>query len=346
MNPGPDSAGGLGTVVVVGASLAGLRAVETLRRDGFAGRLFLVGAEEHFPPYDRPPLSKEVLTGAWEPERARLRIDDGLDVELLLGRRAVALDLGRREVTLAGGEALGFDGLVVATGAAPRRLAGVDDGLGGVAVLRTVEDCLALRDELDKEPAVVVIGAGFIGCEVASACRSRGLEVTVVEALPLPLVRVLGQEMSEMVVGLHRDHGVGFRLGVPVAGLRGSGRVEEVLLGGGTALPADLVVVAMGVVPETGWLAGSGLAIGDGVLLDESCTAVGVDRVVAAGDVARWHNPVFGESMRVEHWTNAAEQGEAAASSLLRGREAAEAFRPVPYFWSDQHGSRIQFVGV
>ncbi|MBO0886705.1 MAG: FAD-dependent oxidoreductase, partial [Acidimicrobiales bacterium] len=250
--PGP-----LSRVVVVGASLAGVRSAEALRRHGFDGSLVVVGAESHFPPFDRPPLSKEVLAGHWEPERGRLRVAADLDAELVLGRRAVGLDLGQRRLALDDGEEVGFDGLIVATGCSPRRVGGESAALEGVHVLRTIDECLALRAELDHSPRVVVVGAGFIGSEVAATCRRRGLEVTVVEALPLPLVGVLGPQMGEVMAGLHRDHGTKLRLGVGVAEFAGRERVEEVVLSDGSRLAADVVVIGVGVAPETGWLAGS-----------------------------------------------------------------------------------------
>lgn len=332
-------------MVVVGASLSGLRAAETLRAEGFAGSLVLIGAERHFPPYDRPPLSKQVLAGAWEPEKARLRVDEGLSAGLLPGRRATGVDLERREVELDGGERMGFDGLVITTGAAPRSLPGTGD-VKGVHLLRTIDDCLALRLELELSPRVAVIGGGFIGCEVAATCRQRGLEVTLIEALPLPLIRALGPEMGEVCAGLHRDHGVELRLGAGVDGLEGDTRVEAVRLADGTRVAADVVVVGIGVSPVTDWLEGSGLVLDDGVVCDAACAAVGGERVVAAGDVARWPNERFGEVMRVEHWTNAAEQGEHAAKTLLHGPEKAGPFAPIPYFWSDQYSTKFQFLGI
>lgn len=336
-----------GHVVVVGASLAGVRAAEALRREGFTGRLTLIGAEPHFPPYDRPPLSKELLLGTWHQERARLRVSPDLGAELALGQRATGLDLERRQLTTSRGAAVAFDGLVIATGAVPRwpKLPGAE--LDGVRVLRTVEDGLALQRELASTPRVVVVGAGFIGCEIASACRQRGLDVTVVEVLALPLIRVLGPDMGEFLRAFHEKHGVLFRLSAGVTGLRGGGgRVERVDLADGTSLPADVVVLAIGAVPETTWLDGCGLVLDDGVVCDQTCAAVGARDVVAAGDVARWFNPLFGETMRVEHWSNAAEQAEAAAATLLAGPETAGPYQAVPYFWSDQHGRKLQFVGI
>ena len=316
-----------------------------------AGRVVLVGAEHHLP-YDRPPLSKELLAGTSTPDEALLRPADHYEdraIELVLGTMATGLDLDRRLVHLAvaGAEVapLAFDGLVIATGAAPRRLPGTS-ALAGVHVLRTLDDCLAVSAALDESPRVVVVGAGFIGAEVAATCRGRGLEVTVVEALPVPLAKAVGPDIGAALAELHRDHGVALRTGVGVAALEGSGRVERVALADGSAVEADLVVVGVGVKPQTAWLAGSGLTLDDGVVCDAACVAA--PGVVAAGDVARWDNRLFGRLMRVEHWTNAVEQGTAAATSLLAAAagERPPSFAPVPYFWSDQYGLRIQYVGA
>jgi NADPH-dependent 2,4-dienoyl-CoA reductase/sulfur reductase-like enzyme len=337
----------LDTVVVVGASLAGVRAAQALRREGFGGRLVLVGAESHWPPYDRPPLSKQVLTRDWEPEQARLRLPDPFDAELLLGRRAVSLDLAAGSVALDDGTSLGFDGLVVATGASPRRLPGTSPMMAGVHVLRTLDDSVALRRDLEPGRRVSVIGAGFIGSEVASSCRALGLEVTLIEALDLPLVRILGPGMGEVAAELHRSHGVDLRLAVGVRKIVGEPRAEGIVLSDGASFETDVVVVGIGVTPTTGWLEGSGLVVDDGLVCDEACVAVGSEgRVVAAGDVARWENPLFGVSMRVEHWTNASDQAAHAARALIHGAAAAGPFAPVPYFWSDQHGTKLQFVGT
>ena len=334
-------------IVVVGASLAGLSAVEALRGAGYEGELVAVGAEAALP-YDRPPLSKQVLQGAWEPEQANLRDAahyDPLDVDWHLGRRAASLDLDRRAVVLDDGEPLAFDGLVIATGATPRTLP--DSGtppLDGVFVLRTMEDCLALRKELEGGPRVCVVGGGFIGSEVAASCRTRGLEVTVLEALPAPLARAFPPEMGAACANLHREHGVDLRTSVGVEGLDGRGRVEQVRLAGGGSVAADVVVVGVGVVPATDWLESSGLELRNGVVCDETC-ATAAPGVVAAGDIARWPNRLFGEEMRVEHWSNAVEQGAAAAKRLLTSGDVAEPFAPVPYFWSDQYDTKIQFLG-
>jgi len=337
----------LRTVVVAGASLAGLRAAETLRQEGYDGRLVLVGAENHLP-YDRPPLSKQLLAGTCTLEQIALRRDpyDDLDLELELGRRATALDLDQREIVVDDGDRLGFDGLVIATGATPRWLPGTPP-LEGIHVLRTLDDCIAVRADLDRVLAaggrVVVVGAGFIGSEVAATCHTAGAQVTVLEALATPLSRALGEDMGAVCAALHYDNGVDLRTGAGVSGFVGRHRVEGVRLNDGSVVEAGLVVVGVGVAPNTGWLESSGLTLQNGVVCDATCTAA--PGVVAAGDVARWHNPLFDTDMRVEHWTNAAEQGMAAARALLAGPEAAEPFAPVPYFWSDQYKTKIQFVG-
>jgi 3-phenylpropionate/trans-cinnamate dioxygenase ferredoxin reductase subunit len=334
-----------GRVVVVGASLAGLSALEALRQEGYEGELIAVGAEPVLP-YDRPPLSKQVLQGKWEPEKANLRDDeqyDKLGVTWHLGRRAVALDVSARTVTLDDGEPLAYDGLVIATGATPRWLPGSQD-LAGIHVLRTLDECLALRAELETASRLCVVGAGFIGAEVAASARVLGVDVTVLEALPAPLARAFPAELGAACAGLHLDHGVDLRFGVTVAGFEGDDRVTGVRLGDGSVVEADVVVVGIGVVPETGWLESSGLTLDNGVVCDSTC-ATSAPGVVAAGDIARWPNNLFGETMRVEHWSTAVEQGEAAARRLLAGPGQAVDFAPVPYFWSDQYDTKIQFLG-
>ena len=332
-------------VVVVGASLAGFRAVEELRHQGYDGRLTVVGAEPHLP-YDRPPLSKQVLAGKWDLERISLKpigkeMDD-LDVDWRLGVSAAGLDLSTREVELADASRVPFEALVIATGAAVRTLPG-QPTLDGLYTLRTLDDCLALRVDLERAPErVVVVGAGFIGAEVAATARERGLEVTVLEALSTPLQRALGDQMGNVCADIHRDHGVDLRLNTGVEGFEddGRGRLTGVKLTDGTSVAADVAVVGVGVVPNTGWLDGSGLTVDNGLVCDETCLAA--DGVVAAGDVARWPNSRFGEVMRVEHWENAQEQGAHAARRVLG---AAEPYTPVPWFWSDQYDRKIQLAG-
>ncbi|MYE08984.1 MAG: NAD(P)/FAD-dependent oxidoreductase [Acidimicrobiaceae bacterium] len=330
-------------ITIVGASLAGLNAAEALRREGFDGPVTLIGAESHLP-YDRPPLSKQVLAGDWEPERAALTDPEELEedgIESRLGVRATALDLNTRQLTLHTGETVEFDGLVIATGARCRTMPGTE-GISGVHVLRSLDDCLALRADFEAMPQrVVVVGAGFIGAEVAATARGRGLDVTMVEALPTPLSRVLGDAMGEVCAEVHRDHGVDLRTAVGVEHIAGDGRVERVTLSDGSTIDADVVVVGIGVIPNTEWLDGSGLEVDDGVVCDASCLAA--DRVTAAGDVARWPNELFGETMRVEHWDNAAQQGAHAARRLLDA--AVGPFTPVPWFWSDQYDRKIQLAG-
>lgn len=339
----------LDKVVVVGASLAGLRAVETLRQDGYAGRIVLIGAEEHLP-YDRPPLSKQLLAGTADVEQVMLRPSgdyDALDLDLRLGTVATALDPASREVELAGGERIGYQALLIATGAAPRVLPGTPP-LDGIHVLRTLDNCLALRDDVERAVAsggrIVVVGAGFIGAEVAATCHGRGVGVTVLEALQVPMVNALGLEMASACAALHYDHGVDLRCGVAVSSFLGDGRVKGVVLDDGQRVDADVVVVGIGVTPATAWLDSSGLKLDNGVVCDAT-SATEAPGVFAAGDVARWHNPLFGRDMRVEHWTNAADQGMVAAKNILAGTGAAEPYAPVPYFWSDQYETKIQCVG-
>ncbi len=330
-------------VVIVGSSLAGLRAAEELRQRSYDGGITVIGAEAHRP-YDRPPLSKRVLSGEWEPDRASLRATDqldGLDVHWCLGVPATRLDLDRREVVLGDGTAVGFGGLVIATGARPRRLDD-QDRHAHVVGLRTVDDSIRLRDRIAAgDRRIVVVGAGFIGLEVAATARGLGNEVVVVEAAGAPLMRALGAEMGAAVAAIHGDHGVEIRCGVAVDRLTDQGAVID-----GRHVDADVVVVGIGVQPCTGWLAGSGLELDDGVVCGADLGA-GVPGVFAAGDVARWYHPLYGEHVRIEHWTNAAEQGAVAARNLLAhaAGDETEEYGAVPFFWSEQYGRRIQFLG-
>ena len=331
-------------VVVVGGSLAGLRAVETLRSGGFDGAITVIGAERHLP-YDRPPLSKRLLSGDWEPERIALRKPDdmgSLAVKWRTGVSAVGLETDTRQLRLDDGSVIGYDGLILATGATPRRLPDQDDH-DHVLVLRTLDDALTLRNRIaDGDKRVVVVGAGFIGLEVAATAHQLGNEVIVLEGGPAPLMRALGAEMGAAVSAIHGDRGVEIRCDVKVDGFVAGGVVVD----GGLLVPADVVVVGIGVSPAVGWLEGSGLNIADGVVCGSDLSA-GLPLVYAAGDMMRWYNPLFGEEMRVEHWTNAAEQGAVAAINLLAeaAGEQTESYAPVPFFWSEQYDRRIQFLG-
>lgn len=337
-------------IVVVGGSLAGLRAAETLRSEGFDGEVVVVGAEPHRP-YDRPPLSKKLLAGEWEPDRVQLRQPDrfdDLDVEWRFGLAATGLDPDEQILHLTDGTDLAYGGCVIATGASCRRLP-EQSRYAHVHELRTLDDAMRLRAEIaDGGRRLVVIGAGFIGLEAAGTAHALGNDVTVLEGADAPLMRGLGSEMGQAIGALHAAAGVELRCGVQVDRLHDDG----VLLVGGELVEADVVLVGIGVVPATAWLADSGLEIRDGVVCDATLQAVTSDGgraegVFAAGDVLRWPNQLFDEEMRVEHWTNAAEQGAMAAKNLLAAMagDAGEDYAPVPFFWSDQLGQRIQFVG-
>jgi 3-phenylpropionate/trans-cinnamate dioxygenase ferredoxin reductase subunit len=334
-------------VVIAGASLAGLRAAETLRERGYDGRLVIVGAEPH-PPYDRPPLSKQVLTGKADAASVALTVPATLDAEWLLGSRATSLDILRRRLTVEGHGDLPYSGLIIATGARPKVLPFLPPG-PGVHYLRTLDDALALRADLEQGGPVAIIGAGFIGLEVASSAAAVGAAAVVLEALPVPLERALGPEVGRAVLEWHLGHGTSLRTGVSIAGVDtdpATGRPRAVTLAGAPPVEAAAVVVGVGVAPDTGWLETSGLDLADGVLCDSALRALSggnpVPGVVAAGDAARWWHPGEGEAVRVEHWTNAVEAGAAAAATILGD---AAPYAPVPYFWSDQLGVKIQAVG-
>jgi len=350
----------LNRVVIVGASLAGLRAAETLRNEGFDGEVVIVGAEPHRP-YDRPPLSKKLLAGEWDPDRIELRRPDTfdeLDVEWRFGVAGAGLDPSAGILHLTDGTDLAYDGCIIATGATCRRLP-EQSRYGHVHEVRTLDDAMRLRAEIaDGGKHVVVIGAGFIGLEVAATAKQLGNDVTVLEGGAAPLMRGLGEEMGAAIGSMHEARGVVLRCGVQVDRLHDDG-VLLAAPGGetdseGELIEADVVVVGIGVVPATAWLGDSGLQLRDGVVCDETLNALDADGnvvagVYAAGDVLRWPNSLFGEEMRVEHWTNAAEQGSAAATNLLsaagRRAEEPEAYAPVPFFWSDQFDIRVQFLG-
>ena len=326
-------------IVVVGASLAGLRTVQGLRRRGSTARITLIGDETHLP-YDRPPLSKAVLLGTADPAALHFADADaiaGLGVELRLGVGAVGLEPGL--VRLADGSAVPYDQVVVATGSSPRRIPGLRQ-LAGVHVLRTAGDAAAIRAGLLGATAVAIVGGGFIGAEIASAARALGLAVTVVDALPTLMTRGLGPGLGARMGELHRRNGVELRLGAGVVDVVGEDRVTGVALDDGSVVPADLVVVGIGTVPNVDWLRGSGVPLTDGVLCDEYLRAA--DGVHAVGDVACWHNPRYDRPMRMEHWTSAGEQATALAATLT-GTPTPCAV--LPYVWSDQFGRRLQIFG-
>ena len=334
----------IGRVTIVGASLGGLRAAETLRRRGYDGVLTLIGDERHRP-YDRPPLSKQVLHGTWTPEQTFFRQKDGYDplaLDLRLGVPATSLDLRARRVTLADGTWADYDRLFIATGARVRRLPGIAPR-PGLLGLRTLDDALMLREELERARRVAVVGMGFIGLEVAAACRSRGIDVVAVEALPVPLAPIVGPALGEMLVAMHADHGVDVRTGVTVTDVYGGSRVAGIVLSDGSHVDADVVVVGIGVVPNTEWLEGSGLTLDNGIVCDGSGEAA--PDVYAAGDVARMANAWHGGSPRIEHWTNAVEQSVHVVEQMLGAPDRGTGFSSVPYFWSDQYDRKVQFIG-
>ncbi|MCR6485745.1 FAD-dependent oxidoreductase [Amycolatopsis sp. OK19-0408] len=318
-------------IAVVGASLAGVRAAQELRAQGYDGGIVLIGEERHLP-YDRPPLSKGFLAGTTS--RASLELLDAGDLASLaldfrLGVRATALEPSDRRVRLSDGSSVHADGVVIATGGRARTLPGFE----GAHTLRSIDDALALREALVPGARVVVVGAGFIGAEVASTCRALGLEVTVLEALPAPLAPVLGPELAAVCARLHADHGTDLRCGVSVTGMDPSG----VHLADGSMVPADVVVTGVGMTPATDWLAGSGLKVGNGVHTDTGLVTE-LPQVVAVGDVARYGG------RRHEHWTNASEQAPVAVANLLAG-QTARTYSPSGYVWSDQYSGTLQLAG-
>jgi 3-phenylpropionate/trans-cinnamate dioxygenase ferredoxin reductase subunit len=331
------------TFLIVGASLAGAKAAETLREEGFDGRVVLAGAEPHRP-YERPPLSKDYLQGGAERDSVYVHPEGfyaDQEIELLRGREVVAIDPAARTAALGGGDALGWDRLLLATGSEPRRLPIPGADLDGVHLLRTLDDCDRLREVIAAGGRLAVIGAGWIGAEVAASARSRGMDVTMVEQHDVPLQAVLGAEVGRMYADLHRDHGVDLRTGTGVEAIEGDGRAERVRLAGGATVDCAAVVVGVGAAPRTGLAEGAGLAVDDGVLVDATLCAGG--DVFAAGDVANAEHPFYGRRVRVEHWANALNQGPAAARSML-GR--TDPYERLPYFFSDQYDVGMEYSGL
>jgi 3-phenylpropionate/trans-cinnamate dioxygenase ferredoxin reductase subunit len=331
------------TFVIVGASLAGAKAAETLRAEGFDGRLVLIGAE-HERPYERPPLSKDYLRGEVGREKVYVHAEDFYAeqrIELRLGQPAVHLNAAAKELTLDDGAPLHYDRLLLTTGAEPRRLRIPGNDLDGVLYLRSVEDSDVLRQRLDRGGKIVVVGAGWIGAEVAASARQRGLDVVLIDPNQVPLERVLGTEVGSFYRGIHADHGVQLLMGNGVAAFEGDRRVERVRTRDGRLIECDFVVVGVGVQPRTALAAQAGIAVNDGVIVDEHLHT-SVPGVFAAGDVARAHHPLYGHSIRVEHWANALNQGPAAARSMLGH---ADAYDRVPYFFSDQYDVGMEYSG-
>jgi 3-phenylpropionate/trans-cinnamate dioxygenase ferredoxin reductase component len=329
--------------VIVGANLAGGAAASTLRAEGYDGPLVLIGAEPH-PPYERPPLSKEYLRGETTFEASYLRPPSWYEeagIDLRLGARVTSIDPAAREVRVEDGTRVEYEQLLLATGGRNRRLDVPGADLDGILELRTIEDADRIRAEAATATKVVVVGAGFIGCEVAASLRTMGLDVEVIEVFEAPLVRVLGPEVAGVMESIHRDHGVGFHLGQAVTSFEGGERVQAVVTDRGTRVEGDLVVVGVGIVPNDELAAAAGIATGNGILVDERCRT-SVEGVYAAGDVANHRHPVFGRRVRVEHYDNALKQGSAAARNMM-GRD--EDFADPHWFWSDQFGHNLQYAG-
>jgi 3-phenylpropionate/trans-cinnamate dioxygenase ferredoxin reductase component len=331
------------THIIVGASLAGAKAAETLREDGFDGRVVLIGTEDERP-YERPPLSKDYLRG--EVGREKVYVHDESfysehDIELRLGTTAIDLDTSSNELTLDDGDRLSYDRLLLATGSEPRRLTIPGAELDGVLYLRSVHDSDALRERLDRGGAVVVVGAGWIGAEVAASARQRGLEVTVIEPASVPLERVMGAEVGAIYRDIHTDHGVEMLMGTGVEAFAGDEAVERVRTSDGRVIDCDFVVVGVGVQPRTQLAAQAGLNVDNGIVVDEHLET-SVPGVFAAGDVANARHRFYGERIRVEHWANALHQGPAAARNML-GQAAP--FDRLPYFFSDQYDVGMEYSG-
>ena len=331
------------THVIVGASLAGAKAAETLRREGFDGRVVLIGSEDARP-YERPPLSKDYLRGEVGREKVYIH-DEGFyaehDIELRVGRTAVRLDTSHREVEVDDGERLYYDRLLLATGSEPRRLAIPGGELDGVLYLRSLQDSDALRERLDRGGAVVVIGAGWIGAEVAASARRRGLDVTLIEPASVPLERVMGVEVGAVYRDIHADHGVRMLMGTGVEAFEGDKAVERVRTTGGRTLGCDFVVIGVGIQPCIRLAAAAGIEAENGVVVDEHLQT-SAPGVFAAGDVANAHHPFYGERIRVEHWANALHQGPAAARNMLG---QADGYDRLPYFFSDQYDVGMEYSG-
>ena len=329
--------------MIVGAGIAGGTAAETLRKQGFDGEVHLVGAEPHRP-YDRPPLSKEFLSGAKEEEKLFFKTEDFYaeqSIELHLGTEATSMDADAKTLTLANGASLRYDKLLLATGSRVKTLPIPGSDLEGVHYLRTIDDSRAIAQAMNGASRAVIVGAGFIGSEVAAVCKTAGLEVTVLEIQPQPMAHILGEEMGAIYASLHTSRGIDLRLGEGISEIRGNARAEQVVTDQGNSIDCDFVVIGVGISPDTSIAESAGLGVDSGILVNEFCQTSHPD-IYAAGDVANWYHPGLGHRLRVEHWDNALNQGAAAAKSMLA---APEPYSPTLYFWSDQYDLNIQYLG-
>lgn len=331
--------------VIVGASVGGTRTAQSLRAEGFEGSIVLLDSEHHFP-YDKPPLSKGFLSGSLGRDRIGLisEVDlDRLSIELRTGTTATSLDVARRSVELHDGSRIDYDYLVVATGVRARPSPW--EAKEGVHLVRTLDDSEGLREDLTGAGSVAIVGAGFIGAEIAATARAFGLEVSIIDPLRVPMGRVLGDAVGERFISLHHQNGVSTYFGVGVESITGGRGNLKVELSDGTVISSDVAVVGIGAVPNDEWLASSGLLVDNGLVCDEYCRAVGRSEVFGVGDVARWYHTKHGRLVRVEHWTNAVEQGSVVAHNIV-SPENCSSYAPVEYVWSDQYSWKIQMAGI
>jgi NADPH-dependent 2,4-dienoyl-CoA reductase/sulfur reductase-like enzyme len=330
--------------VVVGSSIGGVRTAQSLRLEGYEGEIILVGEETELP-YDKPPLSKSVLAGTAEEDSIRLLTQeqaDADDIRLMLGYRAIGVDVAENRLEIEGHEPIHYDHLVIATGASPRPSPWGQRP--GIHVLRTLENARNLRGDLLRGGDLAVIGGGFVGAEAAATARTLGLDVTVIDPLPVPMSRIFNSEIGHWFGDLHRDNGVKTLFGTGVETIDGAQGSFTVHLTNGESIEASTVLVGIGVIPNDSWLSASGLLVDNGVVLNEYCQAVDAPNVYAVGDVARWRHQKHGEDVRIEHWTNAVEQASCVAYNITHA-DQLRAYTPIEYVWSDQHDWKIQVVG-
>lgn len=330
------------TYVIIGASVTGGRAAETLRAEGFDGKIRLIAAEPERP-YQRPPLSKEYLRGERDANGVYLRpleFYERQQIELLVNQRVARIDVLAKRAYLENGEAVPYDKALVATGATPRRLSVPGSDLAGVVTLRTIEDSTWLKEQFAQRPRVLVVGSGFIGCEVAASARVLGCDVVMISR-SLPMSHVIGEGLGEMYASVHRDHGVDIRMRADIAQFRGSDRLEAAVTSSGETVACDVAIIGIGVSPETALLSGEPVILENGIVTDEFCRT-SAPELFAAGDVANWWHPKLQKRIRIEHFYNARNQGIAAAKNML---DTAHPYAPIPYFWSDQYDLNLQYVG-